>query len=76
MQIPDQRVPRARLIQTWKSIVAVEVEAVVPEDDAGESRCGAESAQLLSWLPMKRCSGDRMTFLDRIGVVRRWLRDI
>jgi hypothetical protein len=36
MRIPGQRIKRARLIQTEKYVVAVEVEMVIPVDDPSE----------------------------------------
>lgn len=36
MRIPEQRIKQARLIQTDRFVVAVEVEMVVPVDDPSE----------------------------------------
>ena len=47
MRIPGKRVPRARLVRTRNFVVAVEVEAVIPEDDASEPCYEAETVQLL-----------------------------
>ncbi len=47
MRIPGKRVARTRLVRTRDFVVAVEVEAVIPEDDAGEPCYEAETVQLL-----------------------------
>ena len=47
MRIPGKRVPRTRLIRTHSLVVAVEVEAVIPEDDPSEPCYEAETVQLL-----------------------------
>jgi len=47
MRIPGKRMPRTRLIRTHSLVLAVEVEAVVPEDDASEPCYEAETVKLL-----------------------------
>jgi hypothetical protein len=47
MRIPGKRVPRTRLVRTRDFVVAVEVEAVIPEDDGSEPCYEAETVQLL-----------------------------
>jgi hypothetical protein len=47
MRIPGERIKRARLIQTDKYVVAVEVEMVIPADDPSEPCYEAETVQLL-----------------------------
>ena len=47
MRIPGKRVARTRLVRTRSLVVAVEVEAVIPEDDASEPCYEAETVQLL-----------------------------
>lgn len=47
MKIPSKRVPRIRLVRTPTFVVAVEVEAVIPEDDPSEPGYEAETVQLL-----------------------------
>ena len=47
MRIPGKRVQRTRLVQTHRFVVAVEVEAVIPEDDPSEPCFEAETVQLL-----------------------------
>ncbi len=47
MRIPGKRVPRTRLVRTRNFVVAVEVEAVIPEDDGSEACYESETVQLL-----------------------------
>ncbi len=47
MRIPGKRVPRMRLVRTHSLVVAVEVEAVIPEDDGREPCYETEILQLL-----------------------------
>jgi len=47
MRIPGKRVLRTRLVRTHNLVVAVEVEAVIPEDDPSEPCYEAETVQLL-----------------------------
>jgi len=47
MRIPGKRVPRIRLVRTHNFVVAMEVEAVIPEDDGSEPCYEAETVQLL-----------------------------
>lgn len=47
MKIQGKRVPRIRLVRTHSFVVAVEVEAVIPEDDPSEPCYEAETVQLL-----------------------------
>jgi hypothetical protein len=47
MRIPGQRIKRTRLIQTKKYVVAVEIEMVVPIDDASEPCYESETIELL-----------------------------
>ncbi len=47
MKIPGKRVPRTRLVRTEHFVVAVEVEAVIGDDDASEPCYEAETVQLL-----------------------------
>jgi hypothetical protein len=47
MRIPGKRVPRTRLIRTRNLVVAVEVEAVIPEDYASEPCYESETVRLL-----------------------------
>ena len=48
MKIPGKRVKRIRLVRTERFfIIAVEVEAVIPEDDPSEPCFEAETVELL-----------------------------
>jgi hypothetical protein len=47
MRTPCKRVPRTRLVRTRNFVIAVDVEAVIPEDDGGEPCYEAETVQLL-----------------------------
>lgn len=47
MRIPGKRIMRTRLIQTEKYVVAVEVEMVIPADDASEPCYESETVKLL-----------------------------
>jgi len=47
MKIPGKRVLRTRLVRTHNLVVAVEVEAVIPEDDQTEPCYEAETVRLL-----------------------------
>jgi hypothetical protein len=47
MRIPGERIPRTRLIQTEKYVVAVDVEMVIPADDPSEPCYESETVQLL-----------------------------
>jgi hypothetical protein len=58
MRIPGKRVPRTRLVRTRGFVVAVEVEAVIPEDDASEPCYEAETVQLLREVEARAEQGD------------------
>jgi hypothetical protein len=47
MRIPGKRVSRTRLVRTPSLVIAVEVEAVIPEDDTSEPCYEAETVKLL-----------------------------
>ena len=47
MRIPGKRVRRTRLVRTAKYVVAVEVEAVFPEDDPSEACFESETVRML-----------------------------
>jgi len=58
MRIPGKRVPRTRLVRTQHFVVAVEVEAVIPEDDGTEPCYEAETVQLLREIQEHAEQGD------------------
>ena len=58
MRIPGQRVKRQRLIQTDKYVVAVDVEMVIPPDDASEPCYESETINLLREVQQRAEKGD------------------
>lgn len=72
MRIPGRRVPRTRLVRTRNFVVAVEVEAVIPEDDASELCYEAETAQFLRNVEEHAEQGD-VEWLQQHGRIYRAL---
>ncbi len=68
MRIPGKRVLRTRLVRTRNFVVAVDVEAVIPEDDASEPCYEAETVQLLREVEKRAEQGD-VEWLQRHGKV-------
>ena len=68
MRIPGKRVSRTRLVRTRSLVVAVEVEAVIPEDDTSEPCYEAETVQLLREVEERAEQGD-IEWLQRHGRV-------
>ncbi len=68
MRIPGQRVKRARLIQTDKYVVAVEVEMIIPVDDPSEPCYESETVQLLREVKEHAERGD-LAWLTQRGKV-------
>lgn len=68
MKIPGKRVSRTRLVRTRNFVVAVEVEAVIPEDDASEPCYETETVQLLRDVEEHAEQGD-VGWLQRHGRV-------
>jgi hypothetical protein len=68
MRIPGKRVSRTRLIRTRDFVMAIEVEAVVPEEDASEPCYEAETVQLLRDIEAHAEQGD-IEWLQRHGRV-------
>ena len=64
MKIPGKRVRRTRLVRTERYVVAVEVEAVIPDGDPSEPCYEAETINLLREVESRARAGD-------VG----WLRD-
>ena len=58
MRVPGERVKRTRLIQTDRYVVAVEVELVIPAEDASEPCYESETVQLLRQVRERAESGD------------------
>ena len=67
MSIPGRRIKRTRLIQAEKFVVAVEVEMVVPVDDA-EPCYEAETVQFLRQVKERADQGD-VAWLKKRGKV-------
>jgi hypothetical protein len=68
MRISGKRVPRIRLVRTHNFVVAVDVEAVIPEDDGSEPCYEAETVQLLRDVEEHAERGD-IEWLHRHGRV-------
>lgn len=68
MRIPGKRVRRTRLVRTDRYIVAVEVDAVIPDADPGEPCFEAETVELLREVEMRARQGD-VAWLRRHGKV-------
>ncbi len=68
MRIPGKRVSRTRLVRTRGFVVAVQVEAVLPEDDASEPCYEAETVQLLREVEAHAEQGD-VEWLQQHGKV-------
>ncbi len=73
MKIPGKRVPRTRLVRTQDFVVAVEVEAVIPEDDTSEPCYEAETVQFLRQVAEHAENGD-IKWLQQHGKVYRALK--
>ncbi len=58
MRIPGERIKRTRLIQSEKYVVVVEVEMVIPVDDASEPCYESETVQLLREIKEHAEQGD------------------
>ena len=68
MRIPGQRIKRTRLIRTEKYVVAVEVELVIPIDDASEPCYESETIQLL-WEIKEHAEQGDVAWLTQRGKV-------
>ncbi len=68
MRIAGERIKRTRLIQTEKYVVAVEVEMVIPPDDASEPCYESETVQLLKEIRERAEQGD-VAWLTSLGKV-------
>ncbi len=58
MRVEGERVKRVRLIQTERYVVAVEVEAVIPEDDPSEPCYEPETIRFLQEVSERASMGD------------------
>ncbi|MEK7269547.1 MAG: hypothetical protein AAB215_01245 [Planctomycetota bacterium] len=68
MRIPGKRVARTRLVRTPRFVVAVDVEAVIPEDDPAEPCYESETVRLLREVEERAGRGD-LEWLRRHGKV-------
>ena len=66
MRIAGKRVPRVRLVRTDRFIVAVNVEAVVPDADPTEPCYESETVELLREVERRARDGD-VEWLKRHG---------
>jgi len=58
MRIPGKRVKRTRLVRTDRFIVAVDVEAVIPEEDPSETCYESEVVDFLREVEERAKRGD------------------
>jgi hypothetical protein len=68
MRIPGKRIPRTRLVRTDDLVVAVEVEAVIPDADPTEPCFEAETIELLREVESRAKDHD-IDWLKRHGKV-------
>lgn len=68
MRIPGKRISRTRLVRTDQLVVAVEVEAVIPDADPSEPCFESETIELLREVESKAKSRD-IDWLKRHGKV-------
>ena len=58
MRIAGKRITRVRLVRTDRYVVAVDVEAVVPDADPTEPCCESETVELLREVERRASAGD------------------
>jgi len=58
MRIPGKRIRRTRLVRTDRYVVAVDVEAVIPDADPSEPCYEPETVELLREIESRARSGD------------------
>jgi len=68
MRVEGRRIRRMRLIQTDRYVVAIEVEAVIPDADPSEPVYEAETVELLREIEAHAQAGD-LTWLQGRGKV-------
>ncbi len=68
MRITGKRIPRTRLVRTDRFVVAVEVEAVIPDADSSEPCFESETVELLREVENRARAGD-VDWLRRHGKV-------
>ena len=70
MNLPGKKVLRTRLIRTDRFVVAVDVEAVIPDADPSEPCFEPETVELLRQVELHAKNGD-LDWLKRHGKVYR-----
>jgi len=68
MQIPGRRIRRTRLVRTDKYVIAVDVDAVIPDADPSEPCYEPETVELLREIE-RRALMDDVEWLKRHGKV-------
>jgi hypothetical protein len=68
MRIPGKRVRRVRLVRTEQFVVAVEVDAVIPDADPSEACYESETVELLREIESHARQGN-VTWLKQHGKV-------
>lgn len=58
MNLPGKRIRKTRLVRTDRFVVAVEVEAVIPDADPSEACYEPKTVELLRQVEMHAQSGD------------------
>jgi hypothetical protein len=58
MKLPGKRVKRTRLVRTDRFVIAVEVEAVIPDADPSEACFEPETVELLRQVELHAKDGD------------------
>jgi hypothetical protein len=58
MRVLGKRIPKTRLVRTERFIVAVDVEAVIPDADPSEPVYESETVELLREVESRARSGD------------------
>ena len=72
MNLPGKRVKRVRLVRTDRFVVAVDVEAVIPDADPSEACFEASAVELLRQVELHARQGD-VSWLRKHGKVYRLL---
>ena len=71
VDIPGKRVKRTRFVQTDRFVVAVDVEAVIPDEDPSEPCFEPETVKLLRDVESHAKRGDRKWLMDHGRVYER-----
>ena len=58
MRIPGKRIKRLRWVHTERYVVAIEVEAVIPDDDPSEACYEPETVELLQEIERRALRGE------------------